>query len=267
MSKQFGPVHLSGQYGDIRMVVDRGKGRAHMSRTVTKEQIMTLDSFQATRENMSEFGGSGNVARAIRMCLTEASHGFGERFLGARLNGLARRVISRGAGIGGERSFTLAPSAGLFRKFDLNREELFGDRFKAAYTVTVNADRNTATLDVPVLDTRADLRKPAGTTHFRVFLTVGLLSDFVYSATDKRYEAVDAVLNGKGAAVSTPVLPWRGPGTPTFLQLVAQVPGLPVPPAGVTLVVGMGVEFIRQIGGANTVLGSGNAMKIDSVYT
>ena len=122
MGKQFGVVHLSGQYGNVRMVIDGGKGRAHLSDVVTKDRIMTEEAFAPTRENMSEFTGAALAASALRKCLGNQATGFGERYLTSRMQGLMRRIVSQSIGIGGERSVEMAANADRAYDFDLDRE-------------------------------------------------------------------------------------------------------------------------------------------------
>ena len=266
MGKQFGVVHLSGQYGNVRMVIDGGKGRAHLSDVVTKDQIMTAEAYAPTRENMSEFRGAAVAGRALRKCLGNQSSGFGERYLGARLQGLMRRIIAQSGGVGGERAVEIAANASLAYDFELNRAEPFGGSFKAEYDLLPNVDRNMVQLDVPVFDTRLDLAKPQGATHFRVYLLAGLLPDFTFVGGPAGYQPVNAALNGLKASDQTAVLPLRGPLVPTSIQLTATIANAPVVPIDVSLVVAVGIEFYRQIGGANTLLGSGNAMKIERLF-
>ena len=266
MGKQFGVVHLSGQYGNVRMVIDGGKGRAHLSDVVTKDRIMTEEAFAPTRENMSEFTGAALAASALRKCLGNQSTGFGERYLTSRMQGLMRRIVSQSSGIGGERSVEIAANAAMAYDFDLNREEPFAGRFKADYDLLPNVDRNMVQLDVPVFDTRLDLAKPQGATHFRVYLVAGLLADYQFVGGTIPYQPVNAALNGLKASDQTAVLPLRGPLVPTSIQLTATIANAPVVPVDVSLVVGLGIEFYRQIGGTNTLMGSGNAMRIERLF-
>jgi hypothetical protein len=235
MGKQFGPVHLSGQYADIRMVIDNGRGRAHLSKTVTKQQIMTSASYQTTRENMKEFEGAAQAAKSFRKCLGTRVKGFGDRYMMARLMGKMRSVISRGNGPGGQRTFELAPQVSLLRDFQLNRHEAFEGRFQAGYTLTADANRNGVVMDIPVFDTQLGLDIPQGATHFRVFLTVGLLSDLNFVAAQSKYVEVVPTLDGLNGFADSGILSARGM-TAANISLHAQIAGVPAVGVGVNLV-------------------------------
>jgi hypothetical protein len=265
MGRQYGPVHLSGQFGDMQYSIDEGQGKAKLVQTVSKERILTDPNYALTRQNMSEFKAAVFAAKALRMCFGPAAARFAERYLTGRLNKLMRSVISRGVGNAGERSFEVLPNLHLFQNLQLDRKEPFEGRFRERFVVTPDVDRHTATVDIADFDTEFGLLTPQGATHFRLFLSVGALSDLSYSVTDQVYEVVSpdvSQLNGIAASSYLPIGGMMG----SSLQLVASLPGTPILPVTAGLVVCLGVEFYRKINGNYGRMASGNAMKLVGVY-
>ena len=68
MAKQKGPIKYIGTLGDIRHFKNKNTEGyfAGMIGGPSAEQIKTDPAFARTRENMSEFGGSANVAKVVR---------------------------------------------------------------------------------------------------------------------------------------------------------------------------------------------------------
>jgi hypothetical protein len=264
MGRQQGLLYLTGQYGDLRLSISAdGKPIAAFA-PVKRGRVKKDANYALTRKNNDEFTGSAYSAHSLRMCFGERVKQFADRQLTARLMRLTRSVISKGPGRGGERSFEVGPHLGAFRHLELSKNESLTSRFMAPFTVTVNPDRNTATLVVPAFDTDFYVNRPSGATHFSVLLVVGVLSDFDYTGDADVYAPVNPTMNALSTVVQSAVLPAfnavNGP-----MQLVAAIAGAPILPSSACLVVSVGVEFYRVINTFEELMASGNAMRVVEV--
>jgi hypothetical protein len=266
MGRQKGLVHLTGQFGDVQLYISAdGVPLARFVRPVSGKKVKRDANYALTRKNNDEFTGSVFVARSLRQCLGDRIKQFADRKLSPRLMALSYSVLAKGPGMAGERSFEVAPHVGAFRRLDADRNEPLTGRFQAPFTTTVNPDRNTATLDVPAFTTNNYLRCPQGATHFRLLLVAGVLSDHVYTGGNPVYVAVNPEMNGVSVVAESAVMPAVN-AVNAALQLVAAVPGLPVLPSSASLVVSVGVEFLRVINAFEQEMASGNALRVVEVF-
>jgi hypothetical protein len=266
MGRQRGVVHLSGQFGDVQLSIYHGKGIAKMSIPVSKQRIATDPNYEQTRKINSEFKAVSLAVDGLAECFGGNGYDFGDRYMRARLMALGKKIIKKGPGLHGQRTFEVAPNLNMFREWELNMDDKFRNRFKEKCVVTVYLDRNTATLVVPpFLTNRSKLNAPQGATHFRVCLAVGVLCDVEYGGSDVGYEPVDATISGLNDVSFTPVLDGAGVLNPGF-QLITEVPGLPVLPSTAGLVVSVGIEFFMVINSVPELLAQGNAMRIHAIY-
>jgi hypothetical protein len=266
MGRQYGGVYVSGKVADFQFYLDRGQGYVKRSNPPTKERIMTDDAYIQVRKSMGEFAGSSKATVTLLSCFGGNWKNFGERFLIARVNQLTRDVIKQGTGLKGKRRFEVAPNLARFRKFELSSDEKFDLRFQPQYTVTVNADRNTAILDVGAFHTRHELSVPAGNaTHFRVFATAGVLTDFEHVGGTEVYASTQKALLGVRTVGYSATMVCDGTVNPGF-QVMVQLPGLPVLPADAAMVVCLGIEFMEIVSGVEEYFAQGNAMQIYAAY-
>jgi hypothetical protein len=265
MGRQLGLVILSGQFGNTQLSIDGTKGFAKLSVPVSKETIMTAPSYDLTRKNMSEFTGAGYAAKTILQCSKQAGNTFGERFLFSRLVKLTRMVVVKGPGDNGKRSFEASQNLTDFEGINLDRKESFLTRFVAPYTLDANPDRNTLTLDVAAFPPRKMIMKPKGATHFRVFLTAGVLSDYIYVGGDEKYAATQPNFNGRAAYSDSGFIEIDLPQAPAF-QLVTSLPGAPILPTDATLLAMVGIEFFKIVNNNGELFATGNAMMIAKAF-
>jgi hypothetical protein len=267
MGIQRGGVHISGKIGDVQYYLDRSQGFVRMANPPSKEKILTDEAYAQTRKSMAEFKGSAKATTTLIACFGGNWKSFGERFLRARLQKLMRDVVKRGTGLKGKRRFEVAPNLGLFRKFELSSEDKFGQRFKAPYTVTVNTDRNTAVLDVGAFHTHYQLEVPQSNaaSHFRVFVSIGVLTDFIHVGGQEEYASTQEDLAGMNAIAYSASMVCDGTMNSGF-QVMASLPSLPVLPSDACLVVCLGVEFLEIVSGVQEFFAQGNAMQIHGAY-
>jgi hypothetical protein len=265
MGVQLGLVHLSGQFGDIQLTIDRNKGRAKLSRPITKERIDTAPEFRNTRRVNKEFEAAAMAVDILQDCLCGNHLTFGDRFFRARLQSILIEAVRRGPGHFGERALEVVPNLTKLDDFPMDEEDRFKSWFNIPYNLLVNPARDTVTLSIPAFDIfGGKCRVPQAANDFRIFQCVGLLSDLQFSSTDARYEPVNPELSGLSVENSTAWMPVAG--TNPGINLVTQVPGLPLIPATAGLVVSIGIQYCRTVNGYHYPLAAGNAMDIIDVF-
>jgi len=266
MGRQKGLVHLTGQYGDVQLSINAdGVPVAKFAQPVRRNKVKKGDNYKVTRKNNDEFTASAYSASSLRRCMGERIRQFADRHLTARLIALAYGVIAKGPGMAGQRTFEVGANRAMLRRVEASKLTSLTSRFQAPFTVTANADRNTAVLDVPAFATDNFLSRPQGATHFKLLLVAGVLSDFEYTGGTVVYEPSVPDMNGLSIVASSLVLPAIAATNPALL-LTAAVPGLPVLPSTACLIVSVGIEFLRVINGYEEVLASGNALRVVEVF-
>jgi hypothetical protein len=266
MGRQMGPVHMSGKHGDTVFFIG-ADGYAGFRRAAppSRKKIKEDANYALTRKNNAEFAGAAVAAHSIRLCMGETVRRYADRRLTSRLLAICRGIINRGPGFGGERTFAVGPNVNSLRTLELHKREPLGGRFMAPITVTPNAGRNVAVLDVPAFNTDAYLTRPQGATHFKLLLVAGVLSDHAFVGGEEVYAPVDADINGMSVVAVSAVLPAINSVT-TALQLTATVPGSPVMTSTSYLMVSVGIEFYRVVNNYEELFADGNAMRVVGVY-
>jgi hypothetical protein len=257
---------MSGKAGDIVFTISRdGKAGFRMAAMFSKEKFKRAANYLLCRKNNDEFTGSARAAHSLRMCLGETVRRYADSELTSRMVAMCRDVISLGPGFGGKRTFEVAPHTHLLRRVELDERESLSGRFMAPFTVTVNTDRNTATLDVPSFNTDSYLTRPQGATHFKLLLVAGVLSDHEWVGGNEVYAPVDADVNGVSKVEVSAIAPAFN-AVNAALQMVVAIPGAPVLAATSCLVVSVGIEFYRVINTYEELMAQGNAMRVVGVY-
>jgi hypothetical protein len=266
MGSQFGPLSIRGKFGGLQFGRNSdGSWGVKRAARYSKRAYKTSARYARTRDNAAEFTGGARAAKSLRLAMGDRMREFSDSQLQSRLQQLMVQAIQRGPGMGGQRTLEVVPNLDLFRRVDLDPRERLQNRFLGRYTLTVNADRNTVTMDVPAFNTDLCLRAPSGTTHFRLLLVAGVLSDFHYTGSKAKYEPVNPMLNGESALVESPILDAVGVVNPT-MQLVTSLAGNPVLPTTAGLMVSLGIEFFKEVNGVHNLLASGNAMQVVDAY-
>lgn len=260
-----GAIEIRGKIGGLQFCRNSdGSPGVRRAAVVNKQRMKTGQNFARVRDNIAEFTGAGRTASALRMALGDRVEDFCDSQLQSRLTAITRRVIGNGSGIGGQRKFEVGVNLIELEQVVVNKQERFRNRFKARYQVTVNPDRNTATLDIPSFDPMRRLRIPQGGKKFQLVLSIGVVSDFSYTGNVDVYAPDHPTLSGLTALVESTELPVNTVTQP--LQLIVALPGFPVLPVGTVLVVSLGVEFFREVNSQTQVLATGNAMQVVGVY-
>lgn len=265
MGRQEGAVIIRGKVYGLQFCLNSdGSPGVKRARTVSKNAVKKGKNYARTRENMSEFQGSVAAASALQFAFGERVRLFSDRVMFSRLVKKTYRLIQKGPGNKGERKLEVQTNMVDLVGLELNNGSKLSTNFKAPYTLTVNTDRNSATLDVPQFNTSLLLTAPMGATEFSLVLVAGVMSDFTHDPDRKEYAADHGTLSKKSVLAESALMPVTG--MTTALQLVAALPGAPVLPAGTTLLVSLGVQYYLTVNNQALPLASGNGMAVVGAY-
>jgi hypothetical protein len=265
MAKNESIIKLKGNIGGLSFYESGGENIVKMSNGPDKERLMSDPAYKRTRENMQEFGGAAKCGKAFRTLYAEVIKTMGETYLAGRLTGLMKKINSMGTGARGERSFEFTNFKELFIGFEFNRVDTFSSAFYAPYdALTYNADRDIVTWTLPEFDTRSYVNPPEGSTHFKLVLAAGILSNYVYNAGSEEYEPSEATVNTKKALAISNEIALNGTSG-GVITLTADIGIGAALPADVIVPAAVGIIFYQQINAQLYELASGNAMRIESV--
>lgn len=100
----------------------------------------------------------------------------------------------------GERNLNLVYNLETFVGFNFNLNTPFDSQFNApAANPVISVIRDKVTWSIDDFNTSTYVRKPEGTTHFKLALTAGYVSNYEWDGSAETYEPVEAKPNGVGA--------------------------------------------------------------------
>ena len=157
-----------------------------------RDLIMKNAAFARTRENMCEFGGCGAAVKVIRIgflnLLPEKVDG---RFTG-RLMRMAKEINRRDPeGEHGRRSILFSAGRSVLRNIVFNARVNLSEMMQGCISCAHPVSRLSGTLSVSDLKILS-IYIPLGATHFRIQNHLSVISDWVYSDLNHRYEALSA---------------------------------------------------------------------------
>ena len=265
MARQVSIIKIKGKIGDLSFYKSAGKHLVREKTGIEKERLLHDPAFKRTRENMSEFGGSAVVGKALRMGLANVLHLFSDRYIVARITKIMRSVNKKGTGTRGKRAFEIKDNSFELEGFDFDKKTSFDRIFHAPFTLEVNADRNGVTLTVPVFNTDNYLEIPEGATHFRLFCAISVLSNYVFDDESLKYEPLNPEIN-MASCVEASSETELGGDIPSEIVVNCDLPDTPTLDDTSGLIACVGIEFLQEINGAFYSLESDNAMKIARVF-
>jgi hypothetical protein len=267
MSKQTGLIKLKGNIGGISFYKSGGEDLARIANGPSKERILNDSTFQRTRENNAEFGGSATVAKALRMSLGTALQGKGDVHLAARLTKIFKEINSKGGGKRGQRNITLSGYRAILEGFDFDERVIFSSIFNAPFTVAPNVKRDTSVVTVPNFLPQDSIKAPSGADYFRLISAIGVVSDYTHDDETDHYEPLYPDLNMLGAVVYSAMTALSVTAPVTF-NLTTTVPGTPVPEIAddVSVVQCLGIEFYQRVGTVDYMLSQGNCLKVVKLF-
>lgn len=264
MAKNVGLIKISGKVGDLRFFKKDGKSYVGLSGEISKERILKDPAFKRTRENMSEFGGSAAVSKAIREFLVPIK-GLIEKQLHNRLTSKIRGIMNFGTGDRGKRAVEFSLNQSELNGFELNKSTKVSEVMFTSNTLVSNVDRNQLTLTVAEFLPSDYLLIPEGATHFRVHLAGLAVSDFEPVGAKVQYKPINETQHGlfeKAATAELSVSTLVTGG----ITLVVDLPGTPVLATEVSLVGIVGIEFLQEVNGTFYQFASNNAVRIEKLF-
>jgi hypothetical protein len=265
MARQKGLIRVKGLLGDISFYQSGGKDLMKTPGGASKEKIMTDPKFVRTRENMSEFGGSAMVGKALRLGVIEVKGVFGGRYMSAELLGIFKKVCTNGTGLRGARDFEIVANKLLIEGFNFDKAKILAATFNAPYTFVTNAGRNETTFTVADFNTTDYIHAPEGATHFRFVGTASVLSDYKLNVTSGKYEPLNPAIEGLNIVAYSSYIPVGGMvgSTTTVIATIAVAPTMPTS-AG--LIGCIGIEFFQIVNTVYNLLNADNCMRIENVF-
>ncbi|WP_288956546.1 hypothetical protein [uncultured Polaribacter sp.] len=265
MAKQKGFIKLKGSLGGLTFYETQGKDIVRTTGGVDKSRIENDPNFKRTRENMSEFGASATVGKALRQGFGSIIKNIKDSSITGRLTGVMKRLNSLGSGTRGQRVFNILTNKIILEDFEFNIKVPFTTIFYPEYTApTLDSNRSIATWVVPDFNTSNYLRAPEGATHFKLVLVSTILSNYEYVPDLKKYEPVvpaDNIVNGITYSAAIPIGGAVGADTTLSVDLGFSS----VLPVTVANVVATGILFYQQINSELYELSSSNAMRISTI--
>ena len=265
MAKQKGFIKLKGSLGGLTFYESGGKDIVKTTGGVDKSRIENDPNYKRTRENMSEFGASATVGKALRQGFGSIIKNIKDTTLTGRLTGVMKRLNSLGTGTRGQRTFDILTNKIILEGFEFNKKNPLSTVFYPEYTApTLGINRSIATWVIPDFNTSNFLRAPEGASHFKLILTTSVLSNYEYVPGLKKYEPIAPNENEVNGIAYTAPLPIGGDvGADTTLTV--DLGFAAVLPATVGVVMATGILFYQQINAEFYELSSGNAMRISAV--
>lgn len=265
MAKQGSFIRNKGNLGGLSFYESNGQALVRETGGVAKSRILHDNAFKRTRENMSEFGGSASIGKALRSCFISISKLFSSKFLAGRITKIMKQINSKGTGTRGKRSFEIVANKYSLVGFEFNQQKHFDSLFLAPYTLVANNEKNRVDLVVPAFNTSDFINAPQGATHFRLIIAIGVLSDYLFDDETGKYEPANPDQNMLNNAVYTSEIQIGGMmSNPINIQ--CNLDGAPTLDGTAALIACMGIEFLQQMDGQFYSLKSDNALKIKNVF-
>lgn len=256
-------IRLKGKIGGLSFYESNGEALVREAGGVDKHKIMNDPAFKRTRENMSEFGGSATVGKALRMGLLSVSRLFAGRNMTGRLTRIMKEINKKGSGIRGKRAFDFVTNRSNLIDFEFNSVHNFDSLFLAPYSVSVNQDKNQAQIVIPSFDSSDYINAPQGATHCRLVCAISVLSNYGFDDELGKYVPINPNMNKLNANASSADLEIGN--MIGEIQIQCNLPNNPQLDDTSALVVCVGIEFMQQIDGRLYSLKSDCAMKIREV--
>jgi hypothetical protein len=220
--------------------------------------------FKRTRENMSEFGGCGVAVKAIRRGFQNLLPEKTDAHFTGRLMKMTKKInLIDVVGKRGRRAINFSACRDMLQKImfntRMNLSEMIQCRFGCSHSLT----RDRALVSVSDLTIRQNY-VPQGTTHFRLQHHISVVSDYIYSVENRRYEPACSLggMSAFGYSAYMPVLSALTAGIEVVLPLQSGA----ILPADCTIMQCIGVEFYIRTAGEVYLPVRGGCMKVAAVF-
>lgn len=184
MARQKGAVKLSGTIGDISFYEANNEFLAKGKGGPTREQVLTKDSFERTRENAGEFGRCSRAGKLLRTALEQAHSPFTDPTVANRLTErLVRVVHSDTLSRRGARRVQMGHLS-ILENFEFLQQARLSDSFFAPFVTAFNRQAGTCTVTIPPFIPKACIQVPPHATRAKLVATA-LAMDFEKNSAQK----------------------------------------------------------------------------------
>lgn len=265
MGRQVGLIKIKGNIGGVSFYKSDGQDLARVANGPSKEKIQNDPNFVRTRENNSEFGGSATVAKSLRLAFASDVVTMGDNRLTSRLTAFFKDLCAKGTGIRGQRPIELSAHKASLEGLEFNKKLAFGSVFNAPYTITTSSSRDQADITTSAFNPLTFVHAPAGATHFKVSMTLSVISDYVFNTATGKYEATDAD-GAKLTKADAGIMMALSSTTPQTVSLSCLLPATTPITATMSVILAVGIDFYQQVGSVDYQLAQGNCMKVVKVF-
>ncbi len=265
MAKQKGYIDLEGTLGGLTFYKSGGQSIVKTKSAISKDRILKEPNFKRTRENMTEFGGSAKVGKALRHGFAAIMPVMSDRTVVGRLTAIMKRINANGTGIRGKREFDVLTNKELLEGFEFNKSRPLETIFFAPYDPpSIDANRSICTWLIPDFNTLDYIHAPEGATHCKCVLGTSVLSNFTYNNGSKQYQPTNPNENETNSIVFSSEIPLTGL-VGSDITLTTDLGFTSPLPNSVAVIISIGIIFYQDINGLFYELASDNAMTIKIV--
>jgi hypothetical protein len=227
-----------------------------------RDLIMNNAAFARTRENMSEFGGCGAAVKAIRRGFLNILPEQTDTHYTGRLMQMTKKINCRDLeGKRGRRSIIFSAGRDLLRSIVFNDRVNMSEMIQCCFSCSHAVSRLSGSLSVKDLSI-SQVYVPEGATHFRVQNHLSIISDWVFSDLNHRYEPLSP-LNGMSDYAYSAYTPVH---SILSTDVLVSFPAETVLTEDCTVIQCIGVDFyIRSAGDVYLPL-KGGCTKVGEVY-
>ena len=264
MAIQTGAIKYRGSFKSIRNYVNLHDPKTYAGEKggANRDLIMNNPAFARTRENMNEFGGCGVAVKAIRRGLLNLLPEQTDKLFTSRLMKVVKEINIRDHdGVRGKRGILFSGERPYLSTMVFNKMQSIADMLANQFSCEHPIGRGEATLSLTALTIKS-VYVPAGATHYRVQNHVSIISDYVYSEANRRYEPLSQ-LNTMSAHIYSEYTPV---GTALTDELVVAFPLGTAPGDDDSVIQCVGIEFFQKTGIANYSPLKGSSMKVVDVF-
>jgi hypothetical protein len=227
---------------------------------------MSDPKFEGSRESMKEFGGASRAAKSFKMCFVGVTDSVRKPDFNGRVTGLFYKICQQGIGERGKRTIAFGLHKEMIKGFEFSRTQTLGSVFFADYDpIVFNTNRDRLTWNVPGFNTDNRIHAPEGSTHFRLLLAAGILSDHNYNPVSGKYEPSRKEFNCiKGSIMSEPMALGGSLTAPISLSIDLGIGS--ALPTDVVVATAIGIHFFQEIDGVLYEMKGCHAMRIEAAF-
>jgi len=264
MAIQTGAIKYRGSFKSIRNYVNLHDPKTYAGEKggANRDLIMNNPAFARTRENMCEFGGCGVAVKAIRRGLLNLLPEQTDKNFTGRLMGIVKEINRRDpAGVRGKRAIIFSAERIFLSTMVFNKLQNIADMLQYQFVWEHPITRDSAKLTLTAFAIKPIL-VPEGATHYRVQNHLSVISDYIYSEANRRYEPM-SLLNTLSAFEYSE---YTAIGTPLTNEIDVAFPLGTLPGDDDSVIQCIGIEFYQKSGAASYVPLKGSSMKVVDVF-